>query len=109
MIPALQRAKTAGGPAQSLPDPEQIQNLQESFSMTTSRTRMQAALVGAAAALAFTNAGGADIDLTGGYNICATTDGATVCSANDSSGSTASAVFPEFVGLIGGDPDTFSM
>ena len=77
--------------------------------MTTSRTRMQATLLGAAMALAFTNAGAAEIDLTGGYNICAATDGATVCSANDSSGSTGSGVFPEFVGTNGGRPDTFFM
>ncbi len=77
--------------------------------MTTSRTRMQAALIGAAAALAFTNAGAADIDLTGGYNICSTTNGATVCSANDASGSTGSGVFPEFVGTNGGRPDTYFM
>ena len=77
--------------------------------MTTSRTRMQATLLGAAVALAFTNAGAADIDLTGGYNICAATDGATVCSANDSSGSTGSGTFPEFVGTNGGRPDTYFM
>jgi hypothetical protein len=70
---------------------------------------MQAALVGAAAVLAFTNAGAAVIDLTGGYNICATTSGATVCSANDSSGSTGSGVFPEFVGTAGGKPPSFFM
>jgi hypothetical protein len=58
--------------------------------MTTSRTRMQATLLGAAVALAFTNAGAAYIDLTGGYNVCGTTNGATVCSANNSSGSTGS-------------------
>ena len=77
--------------------------------MTTSRTRMQATLLGAAVALAFTNAGAAEIDLTGGYNICAATDGATVCSANDSSGSTGSGTFPEFVGTNGGRPDTYFM
>ena len=77
--------------------------------MTTLRTRMQVTLLGAAAALAFTNAGAGEIDLTGGYNICATTDGATVCSANDSSGSTGSGTFPEFVGSPGGRPDTFFM
>ena len=75
--------------------------------MTTLRTRMRATLIGAAVALAFTNAGAAEIDLTGGYNICAATDGATVCSANDSSGSTGSGTFPEFVGTNGGRPDTF--
>jgi len=75
--------------------------------MTTSRTRMQATLLGAAVALAFTNAGAANIDLTGGYNICAATDGATVCSANDSSGSTGSGTFPSFVGTNGGRPPTF--
>jgi len=72
--------------------------------MTTSRTRMQATLLGAAVALAFTNAGAANIDLTGGYNICAATDGATVCS-----GSTGSGTFPEFVGTNGGRPDTYFM
>jgi hypothetical protein len=77
--------------------------------MTTSRTRMRAALVGAAVALAFTKAGAANIDLTGGYNVCGTTNGATVCSANDSSGSTGSGTFPEFVGTTGGQPDTFFM
>ena len=77
--------------------------------MTTSRTRMQATLLGAAVALAFTNAGAANIDLTGGYNICAATDGATVCSANDSSGSTGSGTFPSFVGTNGGRPATFFM
>jgi len=60
-------------------------------------------------ALAFTNAGAANIDLTGGYNVCGTTNGATVCSANDSSGSTGSGTFPEFVGTPGGQPDTFFM
>jgi len=68
---------------------------------------MQAALVGAAVALAFTNAGAANIDLTSGYNVCGSTNGATVCSANDSSGSTGSGTFPEFVGTNGGRPDTF--
>ena len=77
--------------------------------MTTLRTRMRATLIGAAVALAFTNAGAAEIDLTGGYNICAATDGATVCSANDSSGSTGSGTFPAFVGTNGGRPDTFFM
>jgi len=86
-----------------------IQNFEESFSMTTSRTRMQAALLGAAVALAFTNAGAANIDLTGGYNVCGTTNGATVCSANNSSGSTGSGTFPEFVGTPGGRADTFFM
>ena len=76
--------------------------------MTTSRTRMQATLLGAAVALAFTNAGAVDIDLTGGADICATTNGATVCSANDT-GSTGSGTFPEFVGTNGGRPDTFFM
>jgi hypothetical protein len=77
--------------------------------MTTSRTRMQATLLGAAMALAFSSAGAANIDLTGGYNVCGTTNGATVCSANDSSGSTGSGTFPEFVGSPGGRPDTFFM
>ena len=75
----------------------------------TTRTPIRAALVGTAVALAFTNAGAAEIDLTGGYNVCATTDGATVCSANDSSGSTGSGTFPEFVGTPGGRPDTYFM
>jgi hypothetical protein len=70
---------------------------------------MQAALVGAAAALAFTNAGAGVIDLTGGYAICSTTNGATVCSANDDDGSTGSGVFPEFVGSTGGKPPSFFM
>jgi hypothetical protein len=73
----------------------------------TTRTPIRAALVGAAVALAFTNAGAAEIDLTGGYNICAPTDGATVCSANASDGSTGSGTFPSFVGTNGGRPDTF--
>lgn len=77
--------------------------------MTTLRTRMQARLLGAAVALAFTNAGAAEIDLTGGYNICAATDGATVCSAKDDDGSTGSGTFPSFVGTNGGRPDTFFM
>ena len=75
----------------------------------TTRTPIRAALVGTAVALAFTNAGAAEIDLTGGYNICLPTDGATVCSANDSSGSTGSGTFPEFVGTNGGRPDTYFM
>lgn len=77
--------------------------------MTTTLTRARAALAGAAVAMAFANAGAATIDLTGGYNICAMTDGAWVCSANDSSGSTGSGTFPEFVGTPGGRPDTFFM
>ena len=77
--------------------------------MTTSLTRTRAALVGSAALLAFANAGAATIDLTGDYNICAMTDGAWVCSANDASGSTGSGTFPEFVGTVGGRPDTFFM
>ena len=45
---------------------------------------MRATLLGAAVALTFTNAGaGETIDLSGGYNICVPTDGATVCSAKD--------------------------
>jgi PEP-CTERM motif len=70
---------------------------------------MQAALVGAAAVLAFTNAGAGVIDLTGGYGICSPTSGATVCSANDDDGSTGSGVFPEFVGTNAGRPDTYFM
>ena len=77
--------------------------------MTTLRARIQAALAATALSLAFTQAGAATIDLTGGYNICSTTNGATVCSANDSSGSTGSGTFPEFVGTTGGRPDTFFM
>lgn len=77
--------------------------------MTTTLTRTRAALAGAAVAMAFANAGAATIDLTGGYNICAMTDGAWVCSANDSSGSTGSGTFPEFVGTPGGRPDTYFM
>lgn len=77
--------------------------------MTTSLTRTRAGFVGAATLLAFANAGAATIDLTGGYNVCAMTDGAWVCSANDSSGSTGSGTFPEFVGTVGGRPDTFFM
>jgi len=77
--------------------------------MTPSRSRMRATLVGAAVAFAFTSADAANIDLTGGYNVCGTTNGATVCSANDSSGSTGSGTFPEFVGTAGGRPDTYFM
>ena len=77
--------------------------------MTTLRARIQAALAATALSLAFTQAGAANIDLTGGYNVCGTTNGATVCSANDSSGSTGSGTFPEFVGTTGGRPDTFFM
>ena len=62
-----------------------------------------------AIALGSASAGAATIDLTGGYDICAMTDGATVCSANDSSGSTGSGTFPEFVGTAGGRPDSFFM
>jgi hypothetical protein len=77
---------------------------------TTSRLkRTRSTLVGAAVALAFANASASTIDLTGGYNICAMTDGATVCSANDASGSTGSGTFPEFVGTAGGRPDSFFM
>ena len=77
--------------------------------MTTLRTRIQAALAGTALSLAFTQAGAANIDLTGGYAICSTTNGATVCSANDDDGSTGSGTFPEFVGSTGGRPDQFFM
>jgi hypothetical protein len=70
---------------------------------------MQASLIGAAVALAFTNAGAATIDLTGGYQICDTTNGARVCSANDDDGSTGSGTFPEFVGTAGGKPPSFFM
>ena len=76
--------------------------------MTTSRSRMPAALLGAAVALAFTNAGAGEIDLSGGTGECGTTNGATVCSANDT-GSTGSGTFPSFVGTNGGRPDTFFM
>jgi hypothetical protein len=75
----------------------------------TSLTRIGAALVGAAALLASVNASAATIDLTSGYNVCASTNGATVCSAKDSDGSTGSGTFPEFVGTNGGRPDTFFM
>jgi PEP-CTERM motif len=77
--------------------------------MGTSQIRIRAVLAGAALALACTEAGAATIDLTTGYNVCATTDGATVCSASNSSGSTGSGTFPEFVGSPGGRPDTFFM
>ena len=77
--------------------------------MTTTLTRARAALAGAAVAMAFANAGAATIDLTGGYNVCAMTGGAWVCSASNSSGSTGSGTFPEFVGTTGGRPDTFFM
>jgi hypothetical protein len=70
---------------------------------------MPTTLLGAALALAFTSAGAATIDLTGGYNICQTTNGATVCSAKDDDGSTGSGTFPEFVGTPGGRPDTYFM
>ena len=74
-----------------------------------SQIGFRAVLAGAAVALACTNASAATINLTVGYNVCATTDGATVCSANDSSGSTGSGTFPEFAGTPGGRPDTFFM
>jgi hypothetical protein len=77
--------------------------------MTTSLTRTRAALVGTAVLFACANAGAVNIDLTGGYSICAMTDGAWVCSANDSDGSTGSGTFPEFVGATGGRPDSFFM
>ncbi len=77
--------------------------------MTTTLSRARAALVGTAVAMAFTSAGAATLDLTGGYNVCAMTDGAWACSANDSSGSTGSGTFPEFVGTAGGRPDTYFM
>ena len=75
-------------------------------------TPIRVALFGAAAIVMSTmNASAADINLTGGYNICATLTGttATVCSANDASGSTGSGVFPEFVGSPGGRPPQFFM
>jgi hypothetical protein len=77
--------------------------------MTTLRARIQAALAATTLSLAFTQAGAANIDLTSAYNVCGTTNGATVCSANDASGSTGSGTFPEFVGTTGGRPDTFFM
>ena len=77
--------------------------------MMTTLTRARAALAGAAVAMAFANASAATIDLTGGYNVCATTNGAWVCSANDSSGSTGSGTFPAFAGTPGGRPDTYFM
>ena len=76
---------------------------------THTKTAQHIALVGTAALLSFANADAATIDLTGGYNVCAMTDGAWVCSANDSSGSTGSGTFPEFVGTAGGRPDTYFM
>ena len=73
-------------------------------------TPIRVAFLGAAAmALSTMNASAGTIDLTGGYNVCGTTGVATVCSANDSSGSTGSGVFPSFVGSNGGRPDTFFM
>ena len=77
--------------------------------MTTRTTRTRNTLLGAAIALAFSSAGAATIDLTGGYAVCGTTNGATVCSANSSDGSTGSGTFPAFVGTPGGRPDTFFM
>ena len=49
------------------------------------------------------------IDLSTGYNVCDTTNGATVCSAKDQDGSTGSGTFPSFVGTNGGLPDSFFM
>lgn len=77
--------------------------------MTKTLNRARAALVGAAVAMAFTTAGAATIDLTGGYAICSALNGATVCSANSTDGSTGSGTFPSFVGTNGGRPDTFFM
>ena len=77
--------------------------------MTTSRTRMQATLLGAAVALAFTNAGAADIDLTGGYDICKHDRWRDRLQRERHSGSTGSGTFPAFVGTNGGRPDTFFM
>ena len=76
--------------------------------MTKLMNQTRTALIGAAALFACTSAGAAIIDLTGGYNICAMTDGAWVCSGN-TDGSTGSGTFPEFVGTPGGRPDTFFM
>ena len=77
-------------------------------------TLMRGALFGVAAIVLPTiNASAAVIDLTGGYNICASVAGvptsATVCSAKDNTGSTGSGTFPEFVGTAGGRPDQFFM
>jgi hypothetical protein len=77
--------------------------------MTRSLIRSRTTLIGAVTLFACANAGAAVIDLTGGYNVCAMTDGAWVCSANDASGSTGSGAFPEFVGTPGGRPDTYFM
>jgi len=76
----------------------------------TSLNRILAATLGSAAMLASTNASASSIDLTGGYNICKTTDGATVCSAKgEGAESTGSGTFPEFVGTVGGQDPTFFM
>jgi len=76
----------------------------------TSLNRILAATLGSAAMLASTNASASPIDLTGGYNICKTTDGATVCSAQGAgSDSTGSGTFPSFVGTNGGQDPTFFM
>lgn len=77
--------------------------------MKTFTNKMLNIAVTGAIGLASANVGAATIDLTGGYDICAMTDGATVCSANDASGSTGSGTFPEFVGTAGGRPDSFFM
>ena len=76
--------------------------------MTKLMNQIRTALIGATALFACANAGAATIDLTGGYNICAMTDGAWVCSGN-TDGSTGSGTFPEFVGTPGGRPDSFFM
>jgi hypothetical protein len=76
----------------------------------TSLNRILAAILGTAAILVSTNAGASPIDLTGGYNICGTTDGATVCSAQGpGAASTGSGTFPEFIGTTGGQDPTFFM
>lgn len=77
--------------------------------MTKTMTRTRNTLLAVAIAMAFSSAGAATIDLTGGYAVCGTTNGATVCSANSSDGSTGSGTFPAFVGSPGGRPDTFFM
>lgn len=77
--------------------------------MTKRINWMRSVPAGIAALMAFSSAGAVTLDLTGGYNICAATSGATVCSAKDKDGSTGSGVFPAFVGTNGGRPDTFFM
>ena len=77
--------------------------------MTTSRTRMQAALLGAAVALAFTNAGAGEIDLTGGTTSAPRPMAQPSAVPTTPGSSTGSGTFPSFVGTNGGRPDTFFM